>query len=180
VVKGAGRTLRPEEVRLWRRVVDRVTPRRPMPPPAPEQSQIAPAPPAVATPKPPERVSLRAAPSGPLADRGGEKRVRRGQIEIAAMLDLHGLTAPQAQAAVQRFLRQRHESGARAVLIVTGKGRPNAERGWEIGVLKRHLPDWLAAPGLRGIVSGFAQAHRRHGGGGAYYVFLKSRNDPEH
>ncbi|MDX2237637.1 MAG: Smr/MutS family protein [Hyphomonadaceae bacterium] len=177
MVKRAGRTLRPEEARLWRRVADRVTPRRPMPPSAPEQSDAAPAAPPAEALKPPERVSLRAAPPGPLADRGGEKRVRRGQVEIAGMLDLHGLTAPQAQSAVHRFLRHRHEEGARAVLIVTGKGRPNAERGWEIGVLKRHLPDWLAAPAVRGIVSGFAQAHRRHGGGGAYYVFLKSGND---
>lgn len=177
-MKGAGRTLRPEEARLWRRVADRVVPRRALPP-APEPTNAAPdEPPPPPAAAPPKRVSPRAAPSGPLADRGGEKRVRRGQIEIAGMLDLHGLTAPQAQAAVHRFLRHSHDEGARAVLIVTGKGRPNAERGWEIGVLKRHLPDWLGAPAVRGLVSGFAQAHRRHGGGGAYYVFLKSRNDP--
>jgi DNA-nicking Smr family endonuclease len=39
--------------------------------------------------------------------------------------------------------------------------------------LKRRLPEWLAERDLRPLVSGFAQAHRAHGGEGAYYVFLK-------
>jgi hypothetical protein len=30
-------------------------------------------------------------------------------------------------------------------------------------------------PALRGVVSGFTSAHRRHGGDGAFYVTLKRR-----
>jgi DNA-nicking Smr family endonuclease len=44
-------------------------------------------------------------------------------------------------------------------------------------VLKRRLPDWLTEPALRAVVSGFAPAHRKHGGAGAWYVFLKRRSD---
>jgi DNA-nicking Smr family endonuclease len=40
-------------------------------------------------------------------------------------------------------------------------------------VLKRRLPDWLAAPGLRSLVAGVSPAERRHGGEGAFYVALK-------
>jgi DNA-nicking Smr family endonuclease len=54
------------------------------------------------------------------------------------------------------------------VIVITGK-----DRGGEEGLLKRRLPHWLNAPDLRADIAGFAQAHRRHGGAGAFYVFLK-------
>ena len=103
-----------------------------------------------------------------LADRGAEKRVRRGRIDIAASLDLHGYTEMQAHGALRAFLMQQQARGARAVIVVTGKGR-----GGEEGILKRRLPLWLNAPDLRANIAGYAEAHRRHGGAGAYYVFLK-------
>ena len=37
------------------------------------------------------------------------------------------------------------------------------------------LPQWLAAPGLRHAVLEVVEAHRRHGGSGAYYVYLRRR-----
>jgi DNA-nicking Smr family endonuclease len=66
-----------------------------------------------------------------------------------------------------RFLQRAHARGDRLVIVVTGVGR-----GGE-GVLKRRLPDWLAEAGARSLVSGFAPAHRTHGGAGAFYVFLR-------
>jgi DNA-nicking Smr family endonuclease len=94
--------------------------------------------------------------------------VRRGRLEIAASIDLHGYTQDRAQAALGAFLANQHGAGARVVIVVTGKGRAG-----ETGVLKRRLPAWLDAPGVRPLIAGFAQAHRRHGGAGAFYVFLK-------
>jgi DNA-nicking Smr family endonuclease len=116
--------------------------------------------PAIARPKPLHHI--------PPQDRGGEKRVRRGQVEIAASIDLHGYTQDRAQAALSSFLRRQHAEGARVVIAVTGKGR-----GGEEGVLRRRLPHWLDAPDIRSLIAGYAQAHRNHGGAGAYYVFLK-------
>jgi len=69
--------------------------------------------------------------------------------------------------ALFRFLRAAQARGDTTVIVVTGMGR-----GGE-GVLKRLLPDWLAAPEIRSIVGGYAPAHRGHGGGGAFYVFIK-------
>jgi DNA-nicking Smr family endonuclease len=88
-------------------------------------------------------------------------------LEIGARLDLHGHSQKSAHAALRRFLRSAQKRGERTVIVVTGVGRAGE------GVLKRRLPDWLAEPELRAIVSGFAQAHRAHGGAGALYVFLK-------
>jgi DNA-nicking Smr family endonuclease len=105
-----------------------------------------------------------------VADRAGEKRVRRGRVEIAATFDLHGHTQDRAQRALAGFLARQQSEGARVVIVVTGKGR-----GGEEGVLKRRLPAWLDGPDVRPLVAGFAQAHRRHGGAGAFYIFLKSQ-----
>jgi DNA-nicking Smr family endonuclease len=102
-----------------------------------------------------------------LENRGAEKRVRRGQLDIGATLDLHGHTQDTGRAALGRFIKRAHARGDGVVIVVTGVGRGGA------GVLKRMLPEWLADPALRALVSGFAQAHRTHGGAGAYYVFLR-------
>ena len=162
------RELTTEEKRLWRRVAEGVKARKPLPPepepaedPTPRVQRAAPAP---AKPGPNRKPR---APLAPLADRGGEKRVRRGRVDVAATLDLHGHTFITAEAAVQRFVQAAHARGDRAIIIVTGVGR-----GGE-GVLKRALPGWLGARGVRGLIAGFAQAHRSHGGAGAFYVFLK-------
>jgi DNA-nicking Smr family endonuclease len=102
-------------------------------------------------------------------DRTREKRVRRGRLQIGATLDLHGHTQESGRAALARFLRAAQARGDTTVIVVTGVGR-----GGE-GVLKRRLPEWLAAPDVRPLTSGYAQAHRAHGGAGAFYVFVKRR-----
>ena len=115
----------------------------------------------------------KAAPSKhpPLADRSPEKRVRRGKLDVAAKLDMHGMTQAEALQALGGFLAHHRVDGARCVLVVTGKGGRDGTGG-----LKQKVPDWLSGGALRAHVSGYAQAHQKHGGGGAYYVFLKARD----
>lgn len=171
------RDLTSEEKKLWRRVAASVRARRPLPADEPEHEP---------GPKPPPRVSPAAAaaiaaqpkpqprPSAALLpDRGAEKRVRRGKLEIGGKLDLHGHNQETAPAALARFLHAAHARGDRTVIVITGVGR-----GGE-GVLKRRLPDWLGSHELRPLISGFAQAHRTHGGAGAFYVFLKRPRETE-
>ncbi len=112
---------------------------------------------------------MRARAAAPPANRGAEKRVRRGKLEIGATLDLHGHTQETARSTLVRFLQAARKRGDRTVIVVTGVGRAGG------GVLRQRLPEWLGEGELRGVVSGFAQAHRTHGGAGAYYVFLKMR-----
>lgn len=97
--------------------------------------------------------------------------MRRGKVEIGATLDLHGHDQDSARLALTRFLRAAQKRGERTVIVVTGVGRSG------IGVLRRRLPDWLGERDIRPLVSGFAQAHRSHGGAGAYYIFLKRRTE---
>ena len=101
------------------------------------------------------------------ADRGREKRVRRGQAPIHARLDLHGHSQASAESTLLDFVISQRHSGARCVLVITGKGRSGE------GVIRRRFRDWLETPIARQHVSGFATAHQKHGGEGAFYVFLR-------
>jgi DNA-nicking Smr family endonuclease len=91
------------------------------------------------------------------------------------VIDLHGLNQAEAHQALRGFLRHSQASGARLVIVVTGKGGPLDKEGWapERGVLKRLTPRWLREPDLREVVLGFEEAGRAHGGSGALYVRLR-------
>lgn len=101
------------------------------------------------------------------ADRSKERRIRRGQTAIAGRFDLHGHTQESAHAALPAFLASQRGHGARCVLVITGKGRMGE------GVLRRNFLRWLETTESRALVSGYAQAHDKHGGAGAFYVFLR-------
>jgi DNA-nicking Smr family endonuclease len=111
-------------------------------------------------------------PLAPL-DKRQKQRVARGRDAIDAKIDLHGMTQSEAHEALIHFVRRAQISGARLVLVVTGKGRSmqNAER--ERGVLRRQVPLWLALPEFRPFIVGFDEAHVTHGGQGALYVRLR-------
>jgi DNA-nicking Smr family endonuclease len=70
-----------------------------------------------------------------------------------------------------RFLRRAQADGARLVLVITGKGAPDAFAGR--GVLKRQVPLWLKLGEFRPYVLGFENAHAAHGGEGALYVRVR-------
>ncbi len=112
------------------------------------------------------------APPRPRTDGTTEHKIRRGTILIDARLDLHGLTRERAHGCLIRFLIRARDSGARCVLVITGKGRGGTEEA-SSGVLRRHVPEWLKDKTLEKIVRETRPAHPRDGGAGALYVFLK-------
>jgi DNA-nicking Smr family endonuclease len=104
----------------------------------------------------------------PVHNRGAEKRVRRGHVELSGRLDLHGCRQDEALSVLAAFVQtHREREGGGTVLVITGKGREG------MSVLRQSLPLWLDGPACRPHVSAFAQAHPRHGGSGAWYVFLR-------
>jgi len=108
-------------------------------------------------------------------DRRTAEKLKRGQVEIDAKLDLHGMILREAEPALTRFLAQAQERGWRAVLVVTGKGtKIDAETGRiKDGAIRRELAHWLEAAKNRARIIGYRSAHARHGGGGAFYVLIK-------
>ncbi|MGN8095343.1 Smr/MutS family protein [Methylobacterium sp. 22177] len=143
---------------------------RPKHPPKP-----APEPPRPATALPYQAPPQRHAPTAGL-ERTAKLGLRRGRLAIEARIDLHGMVQAEAHAALTGFLLRARAAGHSYVLVVTGKGGPGyADAFSERGVLRRSVPHWLRGPDLRGIVLGFEEAARHHGGGGALYVRLRRR-----
>ena len=102
-------------------------------------------------------------------DRGTARKLERGHLAVEARLDLHGMRQREAHAVLRRFLKSAQGKGYRHVLVITGKGAGQSERG----VLKRHVPHWLGLPEFREWVVGFEEAHIAHGGEGALYVRIR-------
>lgn len=115
---------------------------------------------------PPLKITRVALPTGPVPH-SVDKGVRKGRVEIDTRIDLHGMTQAQAKKALSTTLMRAAKRGKRCLLVITGKG-PRLD-----GVLRTQLPGWLAGPTLRPLIATYAQAHAKHGGAGAWYVFLR-------
>ncbi|AWN34977.1 Smr/MutS family protein [Methylobacterium radiodurans] len=142
--------------------------------PAPGASPAKPA------PRPPSAAPYQAPPQAPRPpaglDRQARLALRRGTLAVEARIDLHGMIQSEAHAALTGFLMRARAAGHAHVLVVTGKGGEGfADPFSERGVLRRSVPHWLRGPDLRGLVLGFEEAARHHGGGGALYVRLRRR-----
>jgi len=137
------------------------------------------------TPKPPSspqtRISLApdpmhaAAATPPAMDTKAYGRMKRGKLVPEARIDLHGMTAERANGALRGFVLDASARGLRLVLVITGKGRAvdDYDSPARRGILRNAVPVWLSQPPLAPLVLQLAPAHQRHGGGGAYYVYLK-------
>ena len=109
-------------------------------------------------------------------DRKAYARLMRGKLRPERKIDLHGITLERAHPVLTRFILSAQSQGKRLVLVVTGKGKQRDDGGpipVRIGVLRHQVPQWLNNPPLSLAILQVTQAHVRHGGGGAYYVYLK-------
>jgi len=131
--------------------------------------------PAAKTSAPPVRKPMK--PSG--IDGGTDRDLRKGALAPDAKLDLHGMTENAAHRALVTFVRGAGARGLRLLLIVTGKGASDpSDAPFDLGarkrgVLKTMTPRWLRESELAPFVADIRPAHRRHGGDGALYVYLR-------
>ena len=103
-------------------------------------------------------------------------RLRRGKLKPEARIDLHGMTLAQAHPALTGFILRSAGAGLRLVLVITGKGKARDDYDpipTRFGVLRHQVPQWLAMAPLGGVVMQVTEAHLKHGGHGAYYVYLR-------
>lgn len=118
-------------------------------------------------------------PSAPGLDRRTARRLGRGARAPGARIDLHGMTAARAHRALDACIARALAQGLRLVLVITGKGgRPVAGPDAPFmrpaaGLLRREAPRWLRAGPYAARIVGIYPAHPRHGGAGAFYVYLK-------
>jgi DNA-nicking Smr family endonuclease len=191
------RTLRPEEEQLWHEVARTIRPAaQPYIRKAAPLTDPAPMVPAVPDPIPqfsafrlgekarPLRSTAHIAPTpvealaqAPLLmDARKHAKMTRGKLDPEARIDLHGLTLAEAHPELIRFILNAQTAGLRLVLVITGKGKPAADHGpipQRTGVLRHQVPLWLRMAPMGAAVLQINEAHLKHGGGGAYYVYLR-------
>lgn len=159
-IVGGKRQISDEELELFLEAIGK-RPKAAPPPPLPTPLVLA-------KPRPPKPAGI---------DGNTKRRLEKGDLHPTAKLDLHGLTEAAAHGALLTFLHTAHRRGDRLVLIVTGKGpleetAPKARYG---GVLRRAVPRWLEEAPMASIIADKRWAHRRHGGDGALYIYLRKR-----
>ncbi|MEQ9692779.1 Smr/MutS family protein [Shimia sp. SDUM112013] len=109
-------------------------------------------------------------------DKKAFSKLKRGKMLPEGKIDLHGMTLDQAHPALTNFILRSHAEGKRLVLVITGKGKSKQDIGpipTRRGILKHNVPQWLSMPPLAGVVLQISEAHLKHGGTGAYYVYLR-------
>jgi DNA-nicking Smr family endonuclease len=99
-------------------------------------------------------------------------RELRRRASAHATLDLHGLTQPEARAAVTAFVRSSGKRGLGLLCIVHGKGN-HSEGG--LGVLRDVVVAALTETAAAPLVRAFVTAPEVLGGSGALLVELASR-----
>lgn len=97
-------------------------------------------------------------------------KLRAGQYSPETHIDLHGLNAEQAYAALLVFVKEAYNQGRRNLVVVTGRGK-NSPGG--LSVLRQNMQDWLTKEPLRRVVLAFCTAQPKDGGAGALYVLLR-------
>jgi DNA-nicking Smr family endonuclease len=188
------RHLSAEERALWDRVAGRATP---IDPRRAEPTPVLPTKPKRVDPKPPlptfhvgqkanahrpndilpniaERLSL----ASLNMDHKSFGKMKRGKLVPEARIDLHGMTMAEAHPELVAFILGSQSAERRLVLVITGKGKDRDDGGpipTRHGILRHQVPQWLALPPLVQAILQVTPAHLKHGGHGAYYVYLRRR-----
>ena len=193
----AQKQLDADEISLWKKVAQTVTPilrqrfispnveAQPSPTPPPKSAK------AFATTSPPKK-HLKPAPQPKPTlkpadlDRNGyggisksdAKAIKSGQVRPSQQIDLHGLNQQQAHTELKHFIQTAAQQGHRHVLVITGIGRTThksttAKEGAKKGIIKTRLPQWLGEKPLADIVIAYCIAKPKDGGEGAFYLKLR-------
>ncbi len=96
-------------------------------------------------------------------------KLKKGDFEVAAELDLHGLTLDDAKTVMHEFIREAYHLKKRYIRIIHGKGYNSRD---EYPALKNLVNQELRA--LKAVLA-FRSAPVRNGGTGAVNVFLKAQ-----
>ena len=186
------RGLTPEDRELWSRVARSAAPMHPeRPKPIDPELRPVPKPVMLRAPLPDFTIGqMAAARPAPLPhspspaqrltqqplrmDHKTHRRMAQGKLAPEARLDLHGMTLAAAHPQLIGFILSSHARGRRLVLVITGKGRgDHGPLPTRPGALRHQVPHWLHMQPLAPVVQQVTAAHYRHGGEGAYYVYLR-------
>lgn len=111
-------------------------------------------------------------PSSFQMDRSLRKKFESGEMEIDGKIDLHGLTLAEAHHQFIKFITQKVKSGARFLLVITGKGSGQGK-----GVIRQNLPHWCDDQHIKQHILSIKTAKPKDGGDGASYILLRRQKN---
>jgi DNA-nicking Smr family endonuclease len=97
------------------------------------------------------------------------RQLHSGRYSVQDHVDLHGLTAREADGVLHVFIKKAISEGKRVVLVVHGRGLTSPRKP----VLKQKVYLWLTRGPLRKHVIALTSARSCDGGTGATYVLLR-------
>ena len=118
---------------------------------------------------------IKAPPEQNTLDANWDKRIATGKAAPDRTIDLHGHTASSAHAILNHLLGDAIRSGARVILLITGRPARDNPRMPPTGrgVIRASVEDWLLAGPYSNQIAAIRSAHPRHGGAGAMYLILR-------
>jgi DNA-nicking Smr family endonuclease len=100
-----------------------------------------------------------------------ERKLKNGNFEIDAKIDLHGLRVIEAEKLLYSFLLNQYSKNNRNILVVSGKGLMGK------GVIRSNIRNWFKGEVLSKIIYVFNSAAPKDGGEGAFYVKLRKNKN---
>ena len=102
------------------------------------------------------------------------RRIKNGKITIGGTIDLHGFSLKEAEVRLRHFVGESFQLRRPFLLIITGKGsnsKPNIYGKTQ--TIKSEINKWLSDQFYNDKVQYISKALDKHGGEGAFYLFLK-------
>ena len=110
-----------------------------------------------------------------------DKNQNPNNLTSHRIVDLHGFSLNDANKIVRKFIIDSSNIGCKKVLIITGKGLRskvynNPYLSEKMNVLKNSIPDFINNDAdLSSLIIKTSKADKKHGGDGAFYIFLKQK-----
>jgi len=178
------RRLSPDEHALWAKVVASVRPLPGVAVPATVEGAVPVAAPVKAKVRPVVQAKAPAVPApkpkpvpGTTLDGTWDRRLSRGLVSPDATVDLHGHNLSTAYDLLDARLDMAIASGARLLLLITGKPPTDDRRPVARGAIRAAVGHWLQASRHAGEIAAVRNAHPRHGGQGALYIVLRRKRE---
>lgn len=102
-------------------------------------------------------------------DKNSYTRLKKGLMPIDLTEDLHGLGVHEAHLRFYELINVAYEAGKRTILLITGKGFATPSK------IRASVPSWINDPDLQPKILTYCKASSKHGGEGAYYIYLARR-----
>ncbi|AHX04398.1 Smr/MutS family protein [Ehrlichia japonica] len=111
--------------------------------------------------------------SGLKLNNNTKKKVDQGKYHIDSILDLHGYTLDVAYNTLMNFIIKNYNLANKCLLIITGWGSTDK---YNSNSIKSNFSKWLQNEQIAHIILYYTEAIHSHGGKGAFYILLKSKN----